>query len=169
LAKVSLKGSGKGLASAPGVVPESAVEVDVVVLVVVAVGGASPMGAGGVSPIDDGGASAFGVGGTSAFAVDEPSMVDVDVAAPSRVRMAIAVCGEQACSPKTSPTPRASERKAALRLAFKATGFGTTLSFSISAVAQLRLEGSPRVANRLPVIIERASVRRQGGFVRGFG
>jgi len=167
---VSLKGSGVAFASAPEVVPESAVDVDVAVLVVVEVGGASvvgaggasamgaggasamgaggasPMGAGGASPMGAGGASAFGFGGASGFAVDAPSGVDVDVAAPSRVRMAIAVCEEHASKHNASPALKAGKNRATVLLAFKATGVGTTLSFNTSAVARLRLESSSAVA-----------------------
>jgi hypothetical protein len=178
LAKVSLKGSGVAFASAPEVVPESAVDVDVAVLVVVEVGGASvvgaggasamgaggasamgaggaspmgaggasPMGAGGASPMGAGGASAFGFGGASGFAVDAPTGVDVDVAAPSRVRMAIAVCEEHASKHNASPALKAGKNRATVLLAFKATGVGTTLSFNTSAVARLRLESSSAVA-----------------------
>ena len=167
---MSLKGSGVAFASAPEVVPESAVDVDVAVLVVVEVGGASvvgaggasamgaggasamgaggasPMGAGGASPMGAGGASAFGFGGASGFAVDAPSGVDVDVAAPSRVRMAIAVCEEHASKHNASPALKAGKNRATVLLAFKATGVGTTLSFNTSAVARLRLESSSAVA-----------------------
>jgi hypothetical protein len=81
LAKVSVKGSVSGLASIPGEVPESAVDVDVAVDVAVLV------------VVDVGGASLIGV---SLLCIDDPSVIAVDVAAPSMVVMAIAVCAEHA-------------------------------------------------------------------------
>jgi len=158
VSKVSLKGnvSRGAFASGSGVVPASGVdvEVDVAVLVVVEVGGASAMGAGGASATSGAsalgfggasatsGASAFGFGGASAFGGDAPSVVDIDVAAPSRVLMAIAVWEEHASKHNASPVPKADDKRPILRFAFKAT----TLSFNTSAVARLRLESSSAVA-----------------------